>query len=62
MKEEGMQETANKLIHIGKPIEMNDEEFRKQLEQLDKACKAEVSNIKDIVAEIVPTYKQKVEV
>ncbi len=62
MKEEGMQETANRLIHIGKPIEMNDEEFRKQLEQLDKACKAEVSNIKDIVAEIVPTYKQKVEV
>ena len=62
MKEEGMQETANKLIHIGKPIEMNDEEFRKQLEQLDKACKAEVSNIKDIVAEIVPTYKQKLEV
>ena len=62
MKEEGMQETANKLIHIGKPIEMNDEEFRKQLEQLDKACKAEVSNIKDIVAEIVPTYQQKVEV
>ena len=24
MKEEGMQETANKLIHIGKPIEMDD--------------------------------------
>ena len=62
MKEEGMQETANKLIHIGKPIEMDDEKFRQQLEMLDKACKAEVSNMKDIVAEIVPTYKQKVEV
>ena len=62
MKEEGMQETANKLIHIGKPIEMNDDQFRLQLDRLDKACKAEVSNIKDIVAEIVPTYKQKVEV
>ena len=62
MKEEGMQETANKLIHIGKPIEMDDEKFRQQLEMLDKACKAEVSNMKDIVAEIVPTYKQKLEV
>ncbi|MDO5544806.1 MAG: nucleoside-diphosphate sugar epimerase/dehydratase [Eubacteriales bacterium] len=62
MKEEGMQETANKLIHIGKPIEMDDEKFRRQLDMLDKACKAEVSNMKDIVAEIVPTYQQKVEV
>ena len=61
-KDEGMQETANKLIHIGKPIEMDDEKFRQQLEMLDKACKAEVSNMKDIVAEIVPTYKQKLEV
>ena len=62
MKEEGMQETANKLIHIGKPIEMDDEQFCRQLEGLDKACKAEVSNIRDIVAEMVPTYRQKVEV
>ena len=62
MKEEGMQDTANRLIHIGKPIEMDDEQFRQQLERLDKACKAEVSNIKDIVAEIVQTYKQKLEV
>ena len=62
MKEEGMQETANKLIHIGKPIDMDDEKFMEQLNRLDKACKAEVSNMKDIVAEIVPTYKQKVEV
>ena len=62
MKEEGMQETANKLIHIGKPIEMDDEKFKEQLASLEKACKAEVTNMKDIVAEIVPTYKRKVEV
>lgn len=62
MKEEGMQDTANKLIHIGRPIEMDDEEFRQQLERLEKACKAEVSNIKDIVAEIVRTYQLKQEV
>ena len=62
MKEEGMQETANKLIHIGRPIEMDDEKFKAQLERLDAACRNEVDNMKDIVAEIVPTYKRKVEV
>ena len=62
MNEEGMQETANKLIHIGHPIEMDDEKFKQQLERLEKACKAEVSNMKDIVSEIVPTYKRKMEV
>lgn len=61
MKEEGMQETANKLIHIGRPIEMDDEKFKEQLDRLELACKAEVSNMKDIVAEIVPTYTRKVE-
>ena len=62
MKEEGLQETDNKLIHIGKPIEMDDEKFKEQLERLAKASKMEVSNMKDIVAEIVPTYKRKLEV
>lgn len=61
MKEEGMQETANKLIHIGKPIEMDDEKFKQQLARLEKLSKAEVTNMKDIVAEIVPTYKRKTE-
>ena len=56
MKEEGLQETANKLIHIGKPIEMDDELFLKQLARLDEAYRAEVTNMKEIVAEIVPTY------
>ena len=62
MKEEGLQDTDNKRIHIGKPIEMDDEVFKEQLDRLEKACKEEVGNMKDIVAEIVPTYKRKVEV
>jgi len=62
MKEEGMQETANKLIHIGKPIEMDDEKFKEQLVRLEVASKNEVGNMKDIVAEMVPTYKRKIEV
>jgi len=62
MEEEGMQDTANKLIHIGKPIEMDDELFKKQLASLEKAYKEETTNMKELVAEIVPTYKRKVKV
>ncbi len=58
MAEEGLQETENKLIHIGKPIEMDDSVFKEQLIRLEKAYKEEATNMKDIVAEIVPTYKQ----
>jgi len=59
MKEEGMQDTENKLIHIGKPIEMDDELFKKQLKELDRASKDEKADIKSLVEEIVPTYKRK---
>ena len=34
MNEEGLQETANKMIYIGKPIEYNAEEFEQQLAKL----------------------------
>ena len=44
MNEEGLKETPNKLIHIGKPIEMDDESFKKQLERLESACKSERCN------------------
>nr|WP_307999858.1 nucleoside-diphosphate sugar epimerase/dehydratase [uncultured Merdimonas sp.] len=56
MDEEGMQETDNELIFIGKPIEMDDEDFQKKLELLDRESKNESGRIKEIVAEIVPTY------
>ena len=62
MKEEGLQETANKLIHIGKPIEMDDELFKEQLARLDAAYRVEATNMKELVAEIVPTYHPQVPV
>ena len=62
MKEEGMQETAYKLIHIGKPIEMDDALLEQQLKRLDEASRAESEDIKVIVAEIVPTYKRECKV
>lgn len=57
MDEEGMQETDNELIFIGKPIEMDDEWFKKKLRQLDEASYRESHNMKQIVAEVVPTYR-----
>ena len=59
MAEEGMQETPNKLIHIGKPIEMDDTIFKKKLRQLDEAAFQESDKIKEIVAQVVPTYHPK---
>ena len=57
MDEEGLQETENRLIHIGKPIEMDDEKFKEQLLRLEEAYKSETDDMKQLVAEIVPTYK-----
>lgn len=57
MQEEGMQTTANKLIFIGKPIEMDDEWFKKKLEELDRDSREDDENIKKYVQEVVPTYK-----
>ena len=57
MDEEGLQETENELIHIGKPIEMDDEWFQEKLKELDRESRLEDGRIKEIVAGIVPTYK-----
>ena len=56
MKEEGMQDTANKLIHIGKPIQMDEERFLHQLEELKEHVVEEPNDIREWVQKIVPTY------
>lgn len=56
MDEEGLESTENELIHIGHPIEMDDEYFLQKIQELDKASKGEADDIKRIVSEIVPTY------
>lgn len=56
MKEEGLQETPNKLIHIGKPIEIDEEVFMKQLAELRDYVVEEPDDIRDWVQRIVPTY------
>ncbi|MDF2588729.1 MAG: polysaccharide biosynthesis protein [Anaerocolumna sp.] len=56
MKEEGMQETSNKLIHIGKPIDIDDKLFLNQLEELKILCNLESADIRNTIKRIVPTY------
>ncbi len=56
MAEEGMTETANKLIHIGKPIEIDEMQFFVQLKRLKDASINESSDIRAMIKEIVPTY------
>lgn len=56
LEEEGIKETANRLIYIGKPIELNDEEFFLQLKALKEASKQESAGIREMIKEIVPTY------
>ena len=41
----------------GTVIEMDDELFQKQIKELEEASKEESDHIKELVAEIVPTYK-----
>ena len=61
MDEEGLTKTANELIYIGKPIELNEEVFKEQLDHLYEAAIDETKNIRKLVKEIVPTYILKEE-
>ena len=56
MDEEGLQDTANKLIHIGKPIELDEAKFMQQLEDLKEYVVTEPDDIREVVKKIVPTY------
>ena len=56
MEEEGLKATPNKLIHIGKPIEMDDAKFFKKLDKLITASYKNNNDIKEKVTTIVDTY------
>ena len=56
MNEEGLTDTENKLIHIGKPIEFDESRFFVQLNELKKAVESECSDVRPLIQEIVPTY------
>lgn len=57
MDEEGLQETENKLIHIGKPIDFDEIEFLEKLKELKVIADSDSDLIKEKVKEIVTTYQ-----
>ena len=59
MNEEGMKDTANHLIHIGKPIEIDEYEFKKGLDALARVVADEgkkPEDVRSVVKRIVSTY------
>ena len=61
MAEEGMQETANKMISIGKPIQFDEERFMKQLEELRDYVVQEPDDIREHIKQMVDTYSYRSE-
>ena len=59
MSEEGMLKTANELIHIAKPIELNEVKFFKDLQMLYELCYDNSEHIRDAVVDMVDTYRFK---
>ena len=58
MSEEGMRTTPNHLIHIGRPIPFDTDEFLHQLHVLMTAAyDGKEDTIRDLVAEVVPTFR-----
>ncbi len=59
MEEEGMQQTANRMISIGKPIQLDEEKFMQQLKELAEYVVQEPEDIREYVKRIVATYVPK---
>lgn len=57
MDEEGLTDTENELIHIGKPLEFDETKFFKRLDDLYEEAYSEAPDMKEIISEMVPTYK-----
>ena len=56
MAEEGMKTTPNHLIHIGRPIPFDEDEFLEKLQELMRAAYSNEKDMKQRVAEVVDTY------
>lgn len=59
MDEEGLENTENELIHIGKPIDLDEDKFMSELALMRDYVEEEPDDIKHYVKRIVPTYTGK---
>ena len=57
MEEEGLKTTENNRISVARPIEMDDVAFFDALMELKDAVYEETGKVRDMVKDIVPTYK-----
>jgi FlaA1/EpsC-like NDP-sugar epimerase len=56
MSEEGMKNTNNSLIYIGRPIDIDEKLLFETLEEMKKVIYKENGDIRKLVKKIVPTY------
>lgn len=57
MDEEGLNKTQNKKISIGKPLEIDSEKLYAKIDQLLIEANNETLKMKELVHDLVPTYK-----
>lgn len=57
MAEEGLQNTSNDLIYIGKPIDIDSKKFMKQLDILTKEAEKNIKDIKYEIEKVCDTYR-----
>ncbi len=56
MGEEGLSSTQNKQIYVGKPIEMDTDQFWRDIEHLQQVIQDENADIRAEIRRLVPTY------
>lgn len=57
MDEEGLDKTSNEMIYVGKPMQIDDDAFMYQLDNLIEVAKTNGTQIKELVEEVCGTYK-----
>jgi len=58
MNEEGLTRTAHSKIFIGKQIDITEEELKEKLAKLESVLHADAETVKNMMEEVVPTYKR----
>lgn len=58
MDEEGLEATENSLIHIGKPLDIDEDKFFSGLEELSEIMYDDTADIRRVVKKIVTTYRE----
>ncbi len=57
LSEEGIQKTAHSKIFVGQPTDMTIEDLEHKLEVLEEAIDCDNAKVKELISQVVPTYK-----